>query len=79
MVNSSKPECSVSNWYPIFAKNALEAELLPIPNEVFNYLQHDVFVLPVEASSSVTTNSEWTDGSSDGTESSDVIKIVMFI
>ncbi|XP_017879324.1 cell division cycle protein 123 homolog isoform X2 [Ceratina calcarata] len=62
MVNHVKSECSFATWYPQFRKQSLEATILCIPDEVFNYLEHDAFVLPVEATSSTLENTEWTDG-----------------
>ncbi|XP_076620420.1 translation initiation factor eIF2 assembly protein [Colletes latitarsis] len=63
MVSGLKSECSFLSWYPQFRKNSLEASILHIPNEVLEYLQHDAFVLPVEATNDVLENAEWTDGS----------------
>ncbi|OAD53503.1 hypothetical protein WN48_09843 [Eufriesea mexicana] len=63
MVNSLKPECSFASWYPLFYKNSLRATIICIPDEVLKYLEHDAFVLPVEATSSILQNTEWMDGS----------------
>ncbi|XP_043282807.1 cell division cycle protein 123 homolog [Venturia canescens] len=62
MVNNLKEECSIFNWYHIFAKDSLEARLVRMPNEVLEYLQHDAFILPVEASNNISVNTEWSDG-----------------
>ncbi|KAG5307544.1 CD123 protein, partial [Pseudoatta argentina] len=63
MVNDLKLECSFSSWYPIFKKDSLEARILHIPDEVLKYLEHDTFVLPLEAAKSLPKDSEWADGS----------------
>ncbi|XP_020286701.1 cell division cycle protein 123 homolog [Pseudomyrmex gracilis] len=63
MVSSLKPECSFSSWYPIFEKVSLKATILHIPDEILKYLEHDAFVLPVEATQRLPENSEWADGS----------------
>lgn len=63
MVNDLKLECSFSTWYPMFKKDTLEARILHIPNEVLKYLQHDTFVLPLEAMECLPEDSEWSDGS----------------
>ncbi|XP_011502242.1 PREDICTED: cell division cycle protein 123 homolog [Ceratosolen solmsi marchali] len=56
--------CSFCQWYPLFSKNALEAIVLPVPKNVCDYLEHDAFILPSEATSKITySNSEWSDGS----------------
>lgn len=62
MINHAKSECSFTTWYPQFCKESLEATILSIPDEVLNYLKHDAFVLPVEATSSTLENAEWMDG-----------------
>lgn len=63
MVNDLKLECSFSSWYPIFKKDSLEARILHIPDEVLKYLEHETFVLPIEAARSLPEDSEWADGS----------------
>lgn len=63
MVSDLKPECSFSCWYPTFKKDSLEATILNIPDDVLKYLEHDAFVMPIEAVKSLEKNSEWTDGS----------------
>ncbi|XP_011647654.1 cell division cycle protein 123 homolog [Pogonomyrmex barbatus] len=63
MINDLRLECSFSSWYPIFKKNSLEARILYIPDEVLKYLEHDTFVLPLEAARSLPQDSEWADGS----------------
>lgn len=63
MVNSLKPECSFTSWYPLFSKDSLRATIIHIPDEVLKYLEHDAFVLPVEATDSTLQNTEWMDGS----------------
>lgn len=63
MVSSLKPECSFPFWYPQLRKISFEATVLRIPNEVLKYLEHDAFVLPVEATNVSRQNDEWTDGS----------------
>ncbi|XP_071863453.1 translation initiation factor eIF2 assembly protein [Bombus fervidus] len=63
MVNSLKPECSFTSWYPLFSKDSLRATIIHIPDEVLKYLEHDAFVLPVEAIDSTLQNTEWMDGS----------------
>ncbi|XP_054000330.1 cell division cycle protein 123 homolog [Hylaeus anthracinus] len=63
MVSGLKSECSFSSWYPQFNKNSLKATILDIPNEVVEYLEHDAFLLPVEATNDTLENAEWTDGS----------------
>ncbi|XP_001599958.1 cell division cycle protein 123 homolog [Nasonia vitripennis] len=69
---NSQVQCSFCNWYPLFSKNALEAVTLPLPVEVCKYLEHDAFLLPVEATSSgLPSNSEWSDGSAVNHDESD--------
>lgn len=63
MVNNLKPECSFASWYPQFRKDSLTATILDIPEEVLKYLEHDAFILPIEATNSGLQNSEWLDGS----------------
>lgn len=63
MVSDLKPECSFSCWYPTFKKDSLEATILDIPDDVLKYLEHDAFMMPIEAVRSLAENSEWTDGS----------------
>ncbi|KAJ8664518.1 hypothetical protein QAD02_006180 [Eretmocerus hayati] len=62
-VDNSQVECSFTQWYPHFNKNSLEAVTLTIPDDVCKYLEHDAFVLPVEATTNtLASNSEWSDG-----------------
>ena len=70
--NNAQAECSFTAWYPQFLKESLEAISLPISNEIFKYLEHDAFVLPVEATKNIECNSEWSDGSSVNPVSSEV-------
>ena len=58
-------KCSFCKWYPIFKKDTFESIILPIPEKVCNYLEHDAFLLPLEAtkSNSKACNSKWSDGS----------------
>ncbi|XP_003701549.2 translation initiation factor eIF2 assembly protein isoform X2 [Megachile rotundata] len=63
MVNNLKPECSFASWYPQFRKDSLNATIFNIPEEVLTYLEHDAFILPVEATNSALQNTEWLDGS----------------
>lgn len=62
MVSGFKSECSFSSWYPAFEKNSLKATILQIPDDVLRYLEHDDFVLPVEAARSLPENAQWSDG-----------------
>lgn len=62
MIDNLKSECSFSSWYPKFRKDSLKATILHIPDEVLKYLEHDLFVLPVEATNSGLQNNEWMDG-----------------
>jgi len=62
MVSDLKLECSFSSWYPIFEKDSLEATILQISDDVFKYLEHDEFVLPIEAVKFLPENAEWMDG-----------------
>ncbi|XP_015599767.1 cell division cycle protein 123 homolog [Cephus cinctus] len=71
MVNDLKRELSFSVWYPRFTKDSLEAVVLPIPDNVLKYLEHDAFVLPLEAAKSVPYSSEWSDGSPVNQESAE--------
>lgn len=59
-----KSECSFNKWYPTFGKVSIDAVVIPIPNEVLEYLEHGSFHLPVEASdaSSSSCGSKWSDG-----------------
>lgn len=63
MVSDLKPECSFPSWYPIFKKDSLKTTILDIPDDVLKYLEHDAFVLPLEATKSLPENAEWIDGS----------------
>lgn len=64
MVNILKPECSFTSWYPLFYKDSLKATIIYIPDEVLKYLEHDAFILPLEATNSIhLQNTEWMDGS----------------
>ena len=41
--------CSIENWYPEFNKLTFKTIILPIPNEVLNYLKSDnSLILPKE-------------------------------
>ncbi|KAH0955350.1 hypothetical protein HN011_004828 [Eciton burchellii] len=62
MVSDLKLECSFSSWYPIFEKDSLEAKILQIPDDVLKYLEHDEFVLPIEAMKLLPENAKWMDG-----------------
>ncbi|XP_043465031.1 cell division cycle protein 123 homolog [Leptopilina heterotoma] len=64
MVNNVEAECSFDNWYNIFSKESLEAIIIPLTTEILKYLEHDSFILPIEATRNITCNSEWSDGSS---------------
>lgn len=64
MINNPVVECSISTWYPEFTKNSLETVVLKIPDNFLNYLEHDAFVLPVEATDNKVRNLKWSDGSS---------------
>lgn len=60
----SPAECSFSKWYPKFSKNASKAVILPLPEEIIKYLEHDAFLLPLEAANDKSTvGTEWSDGS----------------
>ena len=63
MVSSLKYECSFSSWYPQFRKDSLKATILRIPNNVLEYLEHDAFLMPVEATNTALQNDKWADGS----------------
>ncbi|XP_076675659.1 translation initiation factor eIF2 assembly protein isoform X2 [Andrena cerasifolii] len=63
MVSSLKYECSFSSWYPQFHKDSLKATILHIPNNVLEYLEHDAFLMPVEATNTALQNDKWADGS----------------
>lgn len=59
---SSKAVCSISSWYPEFSKDALDTVILPLSDDILKYLEHDAFILPVEATNDKICESEWTDG-----------------
>ncbi|KAK0096980.1 hypothetical protein PV326_003700 [Microctonus aethiopoides] len=59
---SSKAECSISSWYPEFSKDALDTIILPLSDDILKYLEHDAFILPVEATNNKNCESEWADG-----------------
>ncbi|XP_058795477.1 cell division cycle protein 123 homolog [Phymastichus coffea] len=62
--NISYVDYSFCQWYPLFSKNVLEAVMLPLPQDVCKYLEHDAFLLPLEAiNKGNSCNSEWSDGS----------------
>lgn len=63
MVSSLKYECSFSSWYPQFRKDSLKATILRIPDNVLEYLEHDAFLMPVEATNTALQNDKWADGS----------------
>lgn len=46
----------------MFEKDSVKATLLQIPDDVSKYLEHDEFVLPIEATKLLPENAEWTDG-----------------
>lgn len=71
-----KGECSISHWYPVFAKDALEARIVRIPEQVCKYLQHDTFILPAEASPDPPVDVKWTDGTTSNAETSEVSAIL---
>ncbi|XP_034944748.1 cell division cycle protein 123 homolog [Chelonus insularis] len=71
MVNLSKAECSISSWYPIFVKDSLDTEILPIPEDVLKYLESDPFILPVEVTDNKISHLKWEDGSSVNDDSQD--------
>lgn len=76
MVNNVQAECSFTAWYPHFSKDSLEAIILPLPDEILKYLEHDAFVLPVEATKNVECTAEWSDGSTVYPDSSEVKKTI---
>lgn len=79
-LENTQVECSFCKWYPLFSKNALEGVILPVPEEVCKYLEHDAFLLPLEATTNgVTCNSEWSDGSAVNDESEEVNPIIYLI
>nr|ACI90369.1 cell division cycle protein 123-like protein [Philodina roseola] len=41
--------CSFSNWYPIFEKHSLKSAILPLTDDVLEYLRSDEFYLPTSA------------------------------
>ncbi|XP_066586682.1 translation initiation factor eIF2 assembly protein-like isoform X1 [Prorops nasuta] len=61
MLSSLKPECSFSSWYPLFKKDSLRATKLDIPDEILKYLEHDAFLLPLEATNDAPPSPGWTD------------------
>lgn len=66
--------CSYNYWYEDFRKNCIKSFVLPIPPDVLEYLQQDLFVLPVEctpaggSSSSCAFVGEKTDFGDEDTE-----------
>ncbi|XP_014213031.1 cell division cycle protein 123 homolog [Copidosoma floridanum] len=64
-IKGARTACSFCQWYPLFSKNAVEAVILSLPDDVLKYVEHDAFLLPVEAASNVNLakDSEWSDGS----------------
>lgn len=73
MVASLKEECSFSNWYHVFEKISLEAEIVEIPSDVMKYLEHDAFLLPIEATRNATSaETEWSDGTAVDPDASEV-------
>lgn len=72
-------ECSFTKWYPKLSKVALDAEILPLPEEVSKYLELDAFILPAEAiSNGKSSNSEWSDGSAVVEDDQDVCLLFNF-
>lgn len=76
MVATAKSKCSFSSWYPLFSKDTFEATILPIPENVQKYLEHDAFILPKEAtkkqSRAQSKELEWSDGSLTNADAADV-------
>ncbi|KAG7199970.1 hypothetical protein KM043_014398 [Ampulex compressa] len=62
MVSNLKPECSFTSWYPQFCKYALKAVMIPIPENIVQYLENDAFLLPLEVSKSLPEDAKWADG-----------------
>lgn len=68
---------SCCQWYPLFSKNALEAVILPLTKQLCQYLEHDAFILPLEATNnSASCHSEWSDGSAVENEDQQVLSML---
>jgi len=58
--------CSIENWYPLFKKVTFKTIILPIPNEVLEYLRSDgSLILPQECTEDENTEDE-IEGEKDG-------------
>ena len=62
MLTSEVLWCSIDNWYPIFKKVTHKTIVLPLPNEVLNYLKSDgSVILPKECDDDSNDQSETTE------------------
>ena len=76
-VDRVQVDCSFCKWYPLFHKNSLDAVTLPLPENVCKYLEHDAFLLPVEATSNgIASGAEWSDGSAVKDEDEDEVGFI---
>lgn len=54
--------CSFPCWYSKFEHVTVIATIIPLPQNIIEYLENDAFILPVEATDIESHNSFWCDG-----------------
>ena len=67
--------CSIDQWYPLFKKVTFKTIILPLPNEVLEYLRSDgSLILPQECTEDENTEDE-IESENDGGETEPYIKL----
>lgn len=49
-IELEKAACMLVNWYDQFRKNTIKAQIVPVPDDVLEYLRQDLVILPKECS-----------------------------
>ncbi|XP_053696118.1 cell division cycle protein 123 homolog [Sabethes cyaneus] len=55
-VETEKAACMLASWYEQFEKNTIKSFIIPIPDEVLNYLRQDLVILPKECANLNSTS-----------------------
>ncbi|XP_055543995.1 cell division cycle protein 123 homolog [Wyeomyia smithii] len=55
-VESEKAACMLSSWYEQFEKNTIKSYIIPIPDDVLEYLRQDMVILPKECANLNSTS-----------------------
>uniref|UniRef100_A0A8D8GFX3 Cell division cycle protein 123 homolog n=1 Tax=Culex pipiens TaxID=7175 RepID=A0A8D8GFX3_CULPI len=49
-IELEKAACMLVNWYDQFRKNTIKTQIVPVPDDVLEYLRQDLVILPKECS-----------------------------